>query len=58
MGRDDFDEALSAITDAASPGPDWGSVAARIGRFIPWEFNYKYDDHIDDHHGDPYPPAL
>jgi hypothetical protein len=55
--RAEFDEALRSICAAASPGPDWGSVASRIGRLIPWEFGYRYDDHINDHYGEPFPPA-
>lgn len=54
--RDAFDQALRVITDVASPGPDWGSVAARIGRFVPWEFNYRYDQHVNEHYGEPFPP--
>jgi hypothetical protein len=41
----------------AAPGTDWGSVANRIGRMIPWEFAYRYDDHIDRHYGQLFPPA-
>lgn len=26
---------------------DWGTLANRIGRHIPWEFDYKYDAFID-----------
>ena len=26
---------------------DWGTLANRIGRYIPWEFDYQYDDFID-----------
>jgi hypothetical protein len=55
--KPDFDSAVLAVTEAASPGPDWGSVANRIGRSIPWEFDYKYDTHLDDHYGEPFPPV-
>ena len=53
----EFKDALTAIADTASPGPDWGSVADRIGRLIPWEFDYKYDKHIDEHYGEAFPPV-
>jgi hypothetical protein len=32
-----------------------GSVAARIGRQIPWEFDYMYDGHVDERFGSPFP---
>jgi hypothetical protein len=32
-------------------------VAARIGRQIPWEFDYKYDAHVDIRYGDSFPPT-
>lgn len=54
--KSEFDSALMAIAEAASSGPDWGSVADRIGRMIPWEFDYKYDRHLDGHYGEPFPP--
>lgn len=55
--KSEFDSALLAIAEAASPGPDWGSVADRIGRLIPWEFDYKYDRHLDEHYGESFPPV-
>jgi hypothetical protein len=33
-----FMDALARVCDTLGPGPDWGSVASRIGRLIPWEF--------------------
>jgi Immunity protein 8 len=51
-----FEEALTVVCDSFSPGPDWGSVASRIGRLIPWESDYKYDQHVDQHPGPPFPP--
>lgn len=56
--RASFEAALNAVCANASPGPDWGTVASRIGRVIPWEFNYRYDKHVSEHYGEPYPPAL
>lgn len=55
--RDEFETAVNAICDSYSPGPDWGTVACRIGRLIPWEFDYKYDAHVDEHYGEGFPPA-
>jgi hypothetical protein len=52
-----FEAALAAICTAASGGPDWGAVASRIGRLIPWEFEYKYDAHVDGHYGQSFPPS-
>lgn len=53
----DIREAVRVICAASSPGPDWGSVAARIGRVIPWEFDYKYDSHVNGHFGEVFPPG-
>jgi hypothetical protein len=52
-----FRDAIHALCTEASPGPDWGSVAARIGRLLPWEFDYRYDDHLNAHFGDRFPPV-
>ena len=38
---------------AASPGPDWQTVAARIGRHLPWEYDYKHDDELNERAGLP-----
>jgi Immunity protein 8 len=54
----DFRAGVDAVCASASPGPDWGAVANRIGRLIPWEFAYKYDDHIDRHPNRPFPPSV
>jgi hypothetical protein len=43
------------VCAAASGGPDWGTVASRIGRAIPWEYDYKYDAHVDERYGEPFP---
>ncbi|HEX7300304.1 MAG TPA: Imm8 family immunity protein [Solirubrobacteraceae bacterium] len=32
---------------ANTKGPTWGAVASRIGRLLPWEFDYRYDRAID-----------
>ena len=50
MRRWDADQFLSMIDeicDGASGGPTWGSVANRIGRWLPWEFDYRYDDDVN-----------
>lgn len=54
--RANFEEAVGVLCETCSPGPDWGSVASRIGRVIPWEFDYKYDAHVDEASGQPFPP--
>ncbi|EGD45623.1 hypothetical protein NBCG_00100 [Nocardioidaceae bacterium Broad-1] len=40
----DLIAALDRLIPAYSPGPDFGTVAARMGRVIPWEYDYKFDD--------------
>jgi hypothetical protein len=40
-----------------SAGPDWGVAASRLGRCLPWESQYKYDEYIDRNPGAPYPPT-
>ncbi|MEO7981286.1 MAG: Imm8 family immunity protein [Sporichthyaceae bacterium] len=52
----DFERAVQQICDLCSPGPDWGSVASRISRLIPWEYDYRYDKHVDAHYGETFPP--
>jgi immunity protein 8 of polymorphic toxin system len=37
-------------------GPDWGSVASRISRYLTWDLSYVYDKHVNDHFGEPFPP--
>lgn len=49
--------ALHALCAACSPGPDWGSVASRISRVAPWEFAYRYDEHVYRHYGSFFPPV-
>jgi hypothetical protein len=55
--RAELDTALRLLCEESSPGPDWGSVAARIARVIPWEFDYRYDEHVNHRYGEPYPAA-
>ena len=35
-------------------GPNWGAVASRLNRLLPWEFNYRYEQAVDD--GRLFPP--
>jgi hypothetical protein len=51
-----FEAALKAVCASASGGPDWGSVASRVGRLIPWEYDYRHDAHVDSRHGEAFPP--
>jgi Immunity protein 8 len=39
---------LATVCADASGGPDWGTVASRIGRSIPWEFDYMYDADVNE----------
>jgi hypothetical protein len=52
---DDLMTALGVVIEKSSQGPDWFVVAARIGRSIPWEYDYKYDDEVNRRHGLPSP---
>lgn len=52
-----FERLVHSVCAEASPAPDWGTVASRIGRFIPWEFDYRYDAFVDGHYGQPFPPS-
>jgi hypothetical protein len=36
-------------------GPDWGVVASRLGRTVPWEYDYVYDSFVDEHPGPAFP---
>ena len=53
----ELESAIRLVCAEFSPGPDWGSVAARVGRLIPWEFDYKYDAHVNEHYGETFPPS-
>ncbi len=57
--RWDHTEILSGLTKLLNyqgTGPDWGSVASRISRFITWDLAYVYDKHVNEHFGEPFPP--
>lgn len=42
-----FESAVERLVTASSPGPDWGTVASRIGRHLPWEYDYRHDDELN-----------
>lgn len=42
-----FESAVERLVAAMSPGPDWQTVAARIGRHLPWEHDYRHDDEMN-----------
>lgn len=42
-----FESAVERLATAMSPGPDFQTVAARIGRHLPWEYDYKHDDELN-----------
>lgn len=43
----DLFAALDRLIPAYSPGPDFATVAARMGRVIPWEYDYKFDAQLN-----------
>ena len=55
--RERFEAAVRRLCDSQSPAPDWGTVASRISRLLPWEYDYRYDDHADAHAGSTIPPT-
>lgn len=52
-----FESAVRRLCALHSPAPDWGTVASRISRLLPWEYDYRYDDHADAHAGSTVPPT-
>ncbi len=48
-----FEAAVERLVTASSPGPDWGTVANRIGRHLPWEYDYRHDDELNERGGLP-----
>jgi hypothetical protein len=49
--RTGFEEALRPLCSRCSPAPGWSSVASRLGRYLAWEYDYKYDEYVDAHPG-------
>lgn len=49
MQRWDHDELQTALRQLVDrvEATDWGDLANRIGRYLPWEYDYRYDDHQD-----------
>jgi hypothetical protein len=49
MKRWDYDALHTAVSHdcALQQAEDLGTLASRIGRRIPWEFDFQYDDFID-----------
>lgn len=53
--RERFERAVHRLCETHSPAPDWGTLASRIGRLLPWEYDYRYDDFVDAHPGPTFP---
>jgi hypothetical protein len=49
MLRWDYSKLLDAIAALCreTSGPSWPEVANRIGRLLPWEYDYRYDEDKD-----------
>ena len=54
----EIESAIRRLCDHVSPGPDWGTVADRLGRWMPWEYDYKYDEFRDAQQEGSFPPVL
>lgn len=48
-----FEAAVGRLVTASSPGPDWATVAERISRHLPWEYDYRRDDELNQRSGLP-----
>lgn len=53
-----FDETMHRLCELVGPGPDWGSVASRLWRFLDWEQGDRYDRWVNEHPCEPYNPHL
>lgn len=43
---------------ASFEAPDWGSLASRIDKYLPWEYDYRFERHQDDVAvAHPFPPS-
>lgn len=45
--REQLEAGIRRVVRASSPGPDWGTVATRIGQLLPWEYDYRRDDQLN-----------
>jgi hypothetical protein len=52
-----FEAAVHQLSRTHSPAPDRGALASRIGRLLPWEYDYRLDDFVDAHPGPTFPPC-
>ncbi|MBW3084879.1 hypothetical protein KEM60_01068 [Austwickia sp. TVS 96-490-7B] len=50
---DAFDSAVRRIVVASGPAPDWITLAQRISRLMPWEYDYEVDRRINEQAGLP-----
>jgi Immunity protein 8 len=50
--EEEFEVALKDLCSELSPGPNWGAVADRLSRYMPWEYSYRFDERVD--RGEPY----
>lgn len=51
--QEDFESGLKALCTFVSPAPDWDTLADRLTRWLNWDFEYRYDDQINERHGLP-----
>lgn len=42
--RKDLEGGIRRVFRASSPAPDWDTLATRIGRLMPWEYDYRLDE--------------
>ncbi|MFI2102820.1 Imm8 family immunity protein [Isoptericola sp. NPDC019693] len=50
-----FEAGVHRLVSACSPAPDWGELANRIGRVLPWEYDYRHDGTVNQKAGLPRP---
>lgn len=46
-----FESAVDRLVRACSPAPDWGELAARIGRVLAWEYDDRHDRAVNQRAG-------
>lgn len=42
-----FEAAVHRLCATHSPAPDWGALASRLSRLLPWEYDDRYDLRVD-----------